>query len=142
MGKERAAEMEIRRRFSPPQEANDVTPPAAMAPVPVLTISLSIPLPMVWPRQRRSAGHRLPADAALSCIELAFGDSGRHLVGPRLRRVARRGAMPLPRQASTVPASATPSFAMAMREGHWWQAALAGLERRTRRLHMIRFLPL
>lgn len=132
--------MEIRRRFSPPQEAGDVTAPVTMAPV--LTISLSIPLPLAWPRHLRGIDHRLPADAALTCIELAFGESRAASAERRSRRVARRGARAISRREPAGPGSALPSFAVAMREGAWWQVALARLGQRTRRLHVVRLLSL
>lgn len=132
--------MEIRRRLSPPQEAGEVTVPATMAPV--LTISLSIPLPVAWPRHLRKTDHRLPADLALTCIEIAFGESRIRSGGRGERRVARRGATALLRQATDTAGNAPPSFAVAMREGAWWQDALARIAQRTRCLQVVRLLSL
>lgn len=132
--------MDIRRRRPPPQEGCNVPLPASTNPV--LTISLSIPLPVAWPRQLRATGNAQPPEHAHSFIELAFGEWGGSPAGKRMRRVARRGSLETARKHPASAEVAAPSFAVAMRQGVWWQAALAGLERRTRRLQVIRLLSL
>lgn len=125
-----------------PQDAEGLAhlPP----PVPTLSIALTIPLPVAWPRRIHGREVRLPDEVALTCIEFAFGEGRGHAVASRPARRPRR------RRAASVPqpvepgalAAPSPSFATAMREGAWWQLALGRLRQRTRRLHMLRLLPL
>lgn len=131
--------MEIRTRSSLPPEAGDGTVVAPV--VPTLTIALSIPLPVAWPRHLRRVD---PAreEVALSCIELAFGGARSGGEERRPRRVARRAVRGLARPDPGAVMTAPPTFATAMREGGWWQVAMSGLRQRTRRMYIVRLLSL
>lgn len=136
--------MDIRRQLLPPQEAAPVARPVAVPTLSIaLTIPLPLPLPLAWPRRRPRGGAGLPEDAALACIELAFGRSSDR---PRARhpgrRVGRRRAPPVVRVPPHALATAPLSFAAALRQAGWWRLALSRLGQRTRRLQVLRLLPL
>lgn len=135
--------MEIRTRPAPPQDAAGLAQSAST--VPTLSIALTIPLPVTWPRRLQGIEARLPEEVAVTCIEFAFGGSGERPAPARTgRRFVRRRSSPGPAACLAPPVlvQVPPSFATAMREGAWWQLALARLGQRTRRLQIFRLLPL
>lgn len=131
--------MEIRRRSLPPLPTDDVSAPRG----PTLSIALSIPLPVAWPRRPRDAEPGLPEDFALTCLELAFGERQlRPSLRPQRRVGRRRAVLTAPLHEAAGASLPSPSFAVAMRQGGWWQVALARLKRRARRLQVVRLLSL